>query len=151
LAAGAEPPRSLYLHLPFWLEKQDASGTPFTPPVNSVLALKQALGELQRQGGWEGRRAKYAAMAKKVKETLADFGVEPVLEDEASSCVLNAFLIPEESSYEDIHDGLKQWGFVISTGRGNLASEMFHISTMGDITRYDIERLLAAIETVFKR
>jgi len=28
---------------------------------------------------------------------------------------------------------------------------MFRISTMGDITRYDMERLMAAMETVFRR
>jgi 2-aminoethylphosphonate-pyruvate transaminase len=52
-------------------------------------------------------------------------------------------------SYDDIHDGLKQWGFVIYAGQGDLAAQLFRISTMGDITDYDMERLLAAIESVF--
>jgi 2-aminoethylphosphonate-pyruvate transaminase len=151
LAAGAEPPRSLYLHLPLWLEKQDAQGTPFTPPVNSMLALEEALKELERHGGWKGRRAYYGDMAWQVRQTLAGFDVPALLEEGASSCVLTAYRIPEGFSYEGIHDGLKRWGFVIYAGQGGLESEMFRISTMGDITRYDIERLLAAIETVFKR
>lgn len=151
LAMGAEPPRSLYLHLPLWLDKQDAQGTPFTPPVNSVLALAKALEELQQQGGWQGRRDHYTEMAGQVKSTLADFGVPAMLEQGASSCVLNAYRIPEGFTYERIHDGLKQWGFVIYSGQGSMVEEMFRISTMGDITHYDIERLLAAVETVFKR
>ena len=151
LASGAEPPRTLYLHLPLWLDKQDQQGTPFTPPVNSVLALAKALEELEKQGGWKGRRAYYSDLAGQVNSALAKFGVQAMLEEGASSCVLNAYRIPEGFTYERIHDGLKQWGFVIYAGQGSTVTEMFRISTMGDITHYDIERLLAAIETVFKR
>jgi 2-aminoethylphosphonate-pyruvate transaminase len=151
LAAGAEPPRSLYMHLPLWLEKQDRQGTPFTPPVNSVLALREALGELERHGGWRGRCAWYTDLAWQVREGLSRFGVEPYLEEDASSCVLTAYRIPPDFDYEFIHDGLKRWGFVIYAGQGGLEKEMFRVSTMGDITRYDVGRLLAAIETVFKR
>jgi aspartate aminotransferase-like enzyme len=50
-----------------------------------------------------------------------------------------------------VHDGLKRWGFVIDPGPGRLGTATFRISTLGDVTRYDIGRLMAAIETVFKR
>jgi 2-aminoethylphosphonate-pyruvate transaminase len=66
-----------------------------------------------------------------------------------SSCVLASYRNPPGLDYQAIHDGLKQWGFIIYAGQGSLAAEMFRISTMGDITHYDIERLLAAIESVF--
>lgn len=150
LDAGCEPPRSLCLHLQLWLEKQDAQGTPFTPPVNGLLAIEEALVEMDRHGGWRGRQAYYADMAWQVGQALERYGIEPLLEEGASSCVLTAYRIPEGFDYEGIHEGLKQWGFVIYAGQGGLEKEMFRISTMGDITRYDIERLLAAIETVFK-
>jgi len=64
--------------------------------------------------------------------------------------VLVAYQIPEGSTYAAIHDRLKQWGFVIYAGQGSLAAQLFRISTMGDITDYDMERLLAAIESVFQ-
>jgi 2-aminoethylphosphonate-pyruvate transaminase len=51
--------------------------------------------------------------------------------------------------YPQIHDGLKQRGFIIYAGQGGLAREMFRISTMGDISGYDMERLLAALHAVF--
>ena len=63
--------------------------------------------------------------------------------------MLTAYRIPAGASYETIHDGLKQWGFVIYAGQGALAQTLFRISTMGDITDYDMERLLAAIDSVF--
>lgn len=151
LSNSAESPRSLYMHLPLWLEKQDAQTTPFTPAVNGVLALREALHELERQGGWEGRRARYRDLASQVARALAAMHVEPLLGVGESSCVLNAYKLPEGFNYDRVHDGLKQWGFVIYAGQGALEAEMFRISTMGDITHYDMERLLAAIETVFRR
>ena len=150
LGRAAEPPRSHYMHLPLWLEKQDSQGTPSTPPVNAVLALRQALKELAKHGSWEGRRKRYLKLAGKVRESLASLGVEALLDADQASCALTAYRVPEGMSYEEIHDGLKRWGFVIFAGQDSLAGEIFQISTMGDITHYDLERLLAAIETVFK-
>ena len=66
-----------------------------------------------------------------------------------SSCVLNAYCLPEGKTYPEIHSGLKQRGFVVYAGQGSLVAEMFRISTMGDISHYDMERLLAALSAVF--
>ena len=147
---GVRPPRSLYLHLPLWLEQQDRASTPFTPPVNGLLALDKALEELRAQGGWRARNARYARLAGRVRRTLTERGVATLLPAGQSSAVLTAYRIPEGMSYGTIHDGLKQWGFVIYAGQGALAATLFRISTMGDITDYDAERLLAAIESVFQ-
>jgi len=146
---AAEPPRSLYLHLPLWLEKQDQASTPFTPPVNGLLALDVALGELRDHGGWKARHARYGKLAGRVRRALESRGVETLLPPAESSAVLTAYRIPGGMSYKAIHAGLKQWGFVIYAGQGALAATLFRISTMGDITDYDMERLLAAIESVF--
>ena len=149
LQQAAEPPRSLYMHLPLWAGKQDKQGTPFTPAVNSVMALNKALAELAKQGGWRARHAHYGNLASQVKRALSRQGVEALLPPGESSCVLNAYRLPEGKSYDNIHDGLKQRGFVIYAGQGSLVTEMFRISTMGDISHYDTERLLAALSAVF--
>jgi len=150
LEHSAKPPRSLYLDLSLWAARQDQESTPFTPPVNGLLALDRALEELRAQGGWHARHARYTRLAGRVRRGLAARGVETMLQAEASSCVLVSYRIPAGMSYEAIHDGLKQWGFVIYAGQGDLAAQLFRISTMGDITDYDMERLLAAIESVFR-
>jgi 2-aminoethylphosphonate-pyruvate transaminase len=149
IEAAPEPPRSLYLHLPLWAREQDLGSTPFTPPVNGLLALDQALVELQEQGGWKARHARYSKLANDVERALGSYGVETLLEPGVSSCVLRSYRLPAGRSYREIHDGLKQRGFVIYAGQGSLAAELFRISTMGDITDYDMERLLAALAAVF--
>jgi 2-aminoethylphosphonate-pyruvate transaminase len=143
------PARSLYLDLSLWANQQDRESTPFTPPVNSMLALKQALVELKEQGGWKARQAHYNRLAESVESTLRENGVEALLNPGESSCVLRAYRLPQNRTYQDIHDGLKQHGFVIYAGQGRLAADLFRISTMGDITHHDMERLLAALSSVF--
>jgi 2-aminoethylphosphonate-pyruvate transaminase len=149
LDKAVERPRSLVLHLPLWLEKQDARSTPFTPAVNGLLALDKALVELERGGGWQARHANYSRMAGQVRRTLDGLGVETMMEAGQTSCALTAYRIPKGLTYDEIHDRLKQWGFVVYAGQGSLVAEMFRISTMGDISRYDMERLLAALQSVF--
>lgn len=146
---AVDPPRSLCLHLPLWCAQQDRASTPFTPSVNGMLALDQALSELEEQGGWQARQARYHLLAERVARLLRGCGVEPMLDRSEFSCVLHSYRLPEEMSYETVHDGLKLRGFVIYAGQGKLAAEMFRISTMGDITDYDMERLLAALQAVF--
>ena len=114
-----------------------------------MLALNQALIELQQQGGWRARHARYHKLADRVGRTLERYNVAPMLGPGESSCVLRSYRLPEDKSYDDIHDGLKQRGFIIYAGQGRLEEEMFRISTMGDISDYDTERLLASLSAVF--
>ncbi len=148
LATAVQPPRTLTLDLSLWADHQQRRSTPFTPSVTSMLALDRALDELQQSGGRAARHARYVHLANRVAECLARLGVTAMLEDGASSCVLRSYSLPPRLSYEQLHDGLKLRGFVIYAGQGALASEMFRISTMGDITDYDLGRLLAALEDV---
>lgn len=141
-------PRSLSLHLPAWAEHQARQSTPFTPAVNAVLALAQALEELRRQGGWQARQARYLELATRVADTCRALGVEEWIPAADSSCVLRSYRLPEGTGYDELHDGLKQQGFVIYAGQGDLASQLFRISTMGEISDYDMARLEQALKTV---
>lgn len=149
LARVVRPPRSLTLDLALWADHQDRRSTPFTPPVNSLLALDQALDELAGEGGWRVRHSHYHHLADRVARCLAALGIHTMLAVGQSSCVLRSYRLPEGKSYHEVHDGLKQRGFIIYSGQGALASEMFRISTMGDIAEFEVERLLAALEAVF--
>jgi len=148
LANAVQPARSMTLDLALWADHQQRRSTPFTPAVTSLLALNRALDELQKVGGRRGRHARYLYLASRVGKCLSGLGVGPMLEEGVSSCVLRSYALPAGLSYEQLHLGLKLRGFVIYAGQGALASEMFRISTMGDISDYDLDRLLTALEEV---
>jgi 2-aminoethylphosphonate-pyruvate transaminase len=141
-------PRSLSLHLPVWAEQQAKQSTPFTPPVNALLGLAQSLKELDQQGGWPSRRSRYRQLATRVAETCEELGVEAWLPAKESSCVLRSYHLPAGLTYDELHDGLKQQGFIIYAGQGDLAAQLFRISTMGEISDNDMARLEQALRSV---
>lgn len=141
-------PRSLSLHLPGWAKQQAKQSTPFTPAVNALLGLAQALKELDKQGGWKARKARYCELAGRVAETCSELGVEPWLPAEDSSCVLRSYHLPKGLTYGRLHDGLKQHGFIIYAGQGRFAEQLFRVSTMGEISDYEMARLEQAFRSV---
>lgn len=135
--------RTYYLDLARSAAAQERRDTPFTPAVQAHYALVEALREHAEQGGWRSRHDRYAALAGQVRAGLGKLGIAPVLPPEESSVVLSSYRVPASSSYARLHDGLKAQGFVIYAGQGNLAEKLFRISTMGDVSAADIDRLLA--------
>ena len=136
--------RAYYLDLGRLSRLQDQRSTPFTPAVHAYYALVEALREFAEQGGRAARHQRYAKMAEQVRSGLAKLGIGAVIPPEQSSVVLRAYRLPDGVSYETLHDALKAEGFVIYAGQGDLAKTLFRISTMGNLTAADMDRLLAA-------
>jgi 2-aminoethylphosphonate-pyruvate transaminase len=134
--------RTYYLDLGRLARMQDERNTPFTPAVHAYYALVEALREYAEQGGLEARHRHYAALAERVRAGLAGLGIEALLPADESSVVLRAYRLPAGVTYARMHDALKADGFVIYAGQGNLSKTLFRISTMGNLTAADMDRLL---------
>jgi 2-aminoethylphosphonate-pyruvate transaminase len=134
--------RTYYLDLGRLASLQDQRGTPFTPAVHAYYALVEALREFADQGGRSARHAHYAALAEQVRAGLAALGIDAAIPPEHSSVVLRAYRLPAGLTYASLHDALKSDGFVIYAGQGDLSKTLFRISTMGNLTSADIDRLL---------
>lgn len=76
---------------------------------------------------------------------LAALGIEPVVAPGESSVVLRSYKLPVDMTYPKLHDALKAQGFVNYAGQGDLAKTLFRISTLGQLTAADINRLLKCI------
>ncbi|HZT02319.1 MAG TPA: 2-aminoethylphosphonate aminotransferase [Steroidobacteraceae bacterium] len=134
--------RAHYLDLTRLAAAQDRRDTPFTPAVHAHYALVEALREHAEQGGWPQRHGRYAALAEHARAGLDELGVAAALAPGESSVVLRSYRLPTRLSYATLHDSLKARGFVIYAGQGDLSKKLFRISTMGEITAADIDRLL---------
>jgi 2-aminoethylphosphonate-pyruvate transaminase len=134
--------RTYYLDLSRLARLQDERGTPFTPAVHAYYGLVEALREFADEGGRDARHRRYAALAEQVRAGLAKFGIDGAIPAQESSVVLRAYRLPTGVSYTALHDALKADGFVIYAGQGDLSKTLFRISTMGNLTSQDIDRLL---------
>ena len=134
--------RTYYLDLGRLARLQDQRNTPFTPAVHACYGLVEALREFAQEGGRAARHARYGALAEQVRAGLARLGIEALLPAHESSVVLRSYRLPPGLSYARLHDELKAGGFVIYAGQGELSKSLFRISTMGQLTATDIDRLL---------
>jgi len=140
--------RTLYLDLVNYLKSQDTGGTPFTQSVQTFYALDEALNELIDEGGQKQRQKNYLQRMDVVREGLIQLGIKPLLEKEVCSCVLNAFHLPNGVIYKELHDQLKEKGFVIYAGQGGLVKSLFRVACMGDITVDDMKRFISSFEEI---
>jgi len=148
-AAPAVQAGSVYLDLRQYHAAQQGAGySPFTQAIPAFFALEQAVAELAAAGGWQARRSLYRERAARIHTTLAALGVASLLPDEACSSVLRAWRLPVGTSYDRLHSRLKEAGYVIYAGQGQLASEVFRLAVMGEIAAGELERLCTLLARV---
>jgi len=148
LAQAEHTPRSLYLDLCASARVQEAGSTRFTPAIPSLYALSTALEELDEQGGWRQRHSSYSRLADQVASALPELGFAPLIPADRASVVLRSYRLPAGLDYTHLHDALKKRGFTIYAGQGPLSSKVVRISTMGDISDSDIQRLIGAFREI---
>ena len=141
---------SVYLNLAAYFAGQHGSGfSPFTQAVPAAFALHEALAELKESGGWEERQRVYRERAQKIRQKLVELGIASLLPDDEYSCVLRSYLLPDGCAYNQAHDEFKQAGFVIYSGQGQFAPNVFRIANMGAIGADDLDALLDTFDAVF--
>jgi len=132
-ALRGRPPRSVYLDLHAHFTTQEQDNTPFTPAVQVMHAMEQALTELAQEGVKQ-RIARYADNARVLREGLERLGLAVLVAPEGRSNILTTFRLPPGLTYEALHDALKRRGYVIYAGQGDLRRYAFRVANMGTLT-----------------
>jgi 2-aminoethylphosphonate-pyruvate transaminase len=144
-AVTGRPPRSVYLDLHAHFASQEQDNTPFTPAVQVLHAMEQALAELAAEGV-TARIARYAENARVLRGGMARLGLEALGAPEARSNILTTFRLPPGIAYEPLHDAMKRRGYVIYAGQGDIRTYAFRVANMGTLTPADMEGVVAAFE-----
>ncbi len=123
----------------------------FTSPTHTVRAFRQALDELEEEGGIKARSARYRMNNASLVKGMRALGFRTLLEDPLRSPIITSFLSPTDNGFvfDDFYSGLKKHGFVIYPGKIT-AADTFRIGNIGNIQSSDIVRLLAAVEVVYR-
>jgi 2-aminoethylphosphonate-pyruvate transaminase len=118
----------------------------FTPPVQVVLALQQALAELQAEGGVAARAARYQANDAVLQAGMAALGFQAYVPAERRGYFITSFLYPQHPKFNftEFYSRLSDKGQVIYPGKLTQA-DCFRIGTIGRIFPADVQALLAAI------
>ena len=149
-AKGRARTLSLDLHAQ-WAGFESDGQFRFTPPTHALLAFRQALLELEGEGGVAGRAARYRTNHVVLMRGMAELGLEAYLAPEEQSYIITAFRYPEHPRFrfEDLYGRLSDLGFIIYPGK--LTSEpCFRIGTIGRLSPSDIDALLGAMRRALR-
>jgi 2-aminoethylphosphonate-pyruvate transaminase len=128
------PMRNYYLNL--WDQHahfKKTGQTRFTPPVQTLYALRQAIVETKLEG-IENRYARYASCWDELVKAVKKIGLSMLVPEAYQSKLITAIIEPSSPNYsfEALHDIARGKGFTIYPGK--LAdADTFRIANIGDI------------------
>ena len=119
----------------------------FTPPVQTLYALKQAIFELKREG-LENRFLRYKKNNEILQKGLEKLGFE-IFPKTQKSVIITSIKMPNTIIFDEMHDFCKSKGYTIYPGKiSNLS--MFRVANIGDIDEVDIAGFLEVLEIFLK-
>ena len=123
----------------------------FTPPVQVIYALRQALDEYFIEGG-RNRFARYEANWRALRAGLLRLGFKLFHEEADESRILLTVYEPACHNYDfkTMHDYLYARGFTIYPGKIS-QSKTFRLANMGDINPADIDNFISALDDYIKQ
>jgi 2-aminoethylphosphonate-pyruvate transaminase len=142
-ALKGRPPRTVYLDLHSHWTMQEQDNTPFTPAVQVLHAMREALVELQEEG-LAARIERYAENARVLRRGMAALGFSILVPEGARSSILTTFRLRPGLAYEPLHDAMKRRGYIVYAGQGDLRTYAFRVANMGTLTPKDMDGVVAA-------
>ncbi len=124
----------------------------FTPPTHTILAFRQALRELEQEGGVSGRASRYEENYRTLVEGMRSLGFTEYVDPKLQGYIITSFRYPEDPNFqfEKFYDLLNDAGFVIYPGKVSDA-ECFRIGNIGRIDKSNVKSLLEAIKFTLEK
>ncbi|MDR2596550.1 MAG: 2-aminoethylphosphonate--pyruvate transaminase [Treponema sp.] len=142
------PMRNYYLNLYDQYAHFTKTGqTRFTPPVQTLYALRQAILET-KQETVEKRWQRYTECWRILVDAVKKFNLKMLVKEEEQSHLITAIFDPDTPKYtfEGLHDLARQHGFTIYPGKlGNINT--FRIANIGDIKPYEMKRFTEVLKS----
>ncbi len=109
----------------------------FTPPVQTLYSLKQAIIECNEEG-IENRYKRYSKSWEKLTCELKKMNLKYLVDDEYHSKIITSIFIPEHINFNDMHDYFFNKGFTIYPGKVEKFNT-FRVANIGEINVDDIK------------
>lgn len=142
--------RNLYLNLyKQYSYFKDNYQMRFTPPVQVLYALKQAIIEAKEET-IEKRYKRYKSCCKILWDGLDRLKLKRLVKDENASMLLTSIIEPTISGYsfEEMHNYLYRRGFTIYPGK-ICSTNTFRIANIGEIYQEDIKDFIEILSEYF--
>jgi 2-aminoethylphosphonate-pyruvate transaminase len=151
-ATRAYPMRSYYLNLwDQYAHFKKTRQTRFTPPVQTLYALRQAIIEAKLET-IAGRYGRYSACWDILVAAVNRLGLKMLVPPEAQSKLITAIIEPASPrySFDELHDAAREAGFTIYPGKISDAAT-FRIANIGDIRPSEMAEFARVLEAYLAR
>lgn len=116
----------------------------FTPPVQTIYALKQAIDELKFEG-IENRYIRYSNSWNVLTEFLKENNIKYLVQDKDHSKIITSIVLPEKINFIHLHDYFYNRGFTIYPGKIE-EYNTFRIANIGNIDQNDLKNFCDLLE-----
>ncbi len=141
------PNRGYYFDLLLYVRYQEEKkGTPTTPPIPQIMGLNVMLKKIRKIG----KRAwfeMYRRRAEKIRKGVGDLGLRILAKKGYESPTITVVLTPEGIGPK-VYEMMRERGFELAKGYGELKNRSFRIGHMGYITDRDIEEMFNSLREV---
>ncbi|WP_338066815.1 2-aminoethylphosphonate aminotransferase [Evansella clarkii] len=122
----------------------------FTPPVQTIYALEQAVTELEDEG-ISNRYKRYSGMWQKLVLGLKEMGLTHQVKKENHSRIVTSIMEPDCPAYSfpEMHDFFKEKDITVYPGKTG-EENTFRIANIGDLHERDIDEFLFLLKSYLR-
>ena len=149
--AGRAKNKGWYFDFKLYEKYQEReSSTHMTPPISQILALKKELELIDVEGGKQKRFELYSKRMGRIKERIEDLGLSLFPKRGYESPTVACVNAPKRASGPEVYERMRERGFELAKGYGELKERTFRIGNMGYIRLEDVDEMLHALGEVLR-
>ena len=138
---------SFYFDWSAYRKSVRANSTPYTPAVNLIVALNEAL-KTMKKDGLDNILKRHARHAKALRAAIKAIGLQLMVEDDSiASNAITSVYPPAGITVPDIRSTLKKdFDIVVANGQNDLKDKIFRMGTLGFVCDRDILAAVGSLE-----
>lgn len=137
-----------YFDFKVWEKHQKEQGTPMTSVIPQIAGLNRILKMIKEKGGKKWFFDLYAERNGKIRDGITELGLTLFPKNGYESPTVTCVNAPTKLDGIEIYKKMREKGFELAKGYGNIKNLTFRIGNMGYIKPEDITSMLKALRTV---
>lgn len=144
------PNKGWYFDFNLYVKYQnEKKGTPSTPPIPQIMGLNVILKKIKEIGKYSWLNI-YSNRAEKIRNSVKALGLKILAKKGYESPTITVVFAPPRCSGPEIYENMRDRGFELAKGYGNLKKETFRIGHMGYILDEDIDDMFTNLKQVIE-
>ncbi len=130
--------------------QREGSSTHMTPPIPQIFALRKRLELINQEGGKQKHLELYSQRSRRINDGVERLGLSLFPERGYESPTVTCVNAPEGVTGLEVYGRMRERGFELAKGYGELKERTFRIGNMGYIRPEDVDVMLQTLGEVLE-